>query len=170
MRACVLHVTQSFGTRNAMRAYLNRVDLLDLNFSAVPRNGKAQASTWSCHNGGGGTQPKSVCTPKRLVDVAHECKKKAGCMISLNSERFAAFALYRANLTVVRMRWAFCKFGNSSHAWHTCTRRLRSQTPCKSFSCPSWMAGGCKCSNSTCAPNSWYCVGVPPGTSHGIYN
>jgi len=173
----------AFGTRNAMRFYLNRLDLVDLNYSAVPRNAKSQLSQWACASTGG-RLPKQVCTPKPFVDVASACTKvrarrapnpaitrtrarrcyahvhatvfmlmrmrphrtpwdpthltpcppyatwqRAGCMISLNSERFLAFALYRANLTVVRMRWAFCKFGNSTHAWGTCTRRLRRQVP-----------------------------------------
>ena len=50
-----------------------------------------------------------MCTPKPFVDYAARCRKHAGCMLSLNSERFLAFALYRANVTVVRMQWAFCK-------------------------------------------------------------
>ena len=154
-----------------MSYYLNRLDLIDLNYSAVPRNSKGQVSSWNCAHQGGAANlglEKDVCTPKRFVDIASTCKKKAGCMISLSSERFVSFALYRANLTVVRMSWAFCKFGNSSHAWHTCTRRLRIRTPCKSLTCPSWMAGGCRCANTTCAPKAWYCVDVPASSETAL--
>ena len=154
----------AFGSRRAMSIYLHRYDLIDLNFSAVPRSNKNAASLWSCANDAAGRQ---VCKPKRFVDTVGQCKKSSGCMISLNSERFVAFALYRANLTVVRMKhWAFCKFGDGPHAWKTCTSRMRAHTPCRSLNCPSWMSGGCTCSNSTCSPSSWYCVDVPEGSDN----
>ena len=59
-----------------------------------------QASAWQCHAVGG----KLVCTPRPFVDVAPACTKRSGCMLSLSSERFLGLTLYRANLTVVRMR------------------------------------------------------------------
>jgi len=157
----------AFGTRRAMSTYLHRYDLIDLNFSAVPRNSRSQASQWTCAADADGRQ---VCTPRPFADTASLCKKSAGCMLSMNSERFVAFALYHANLTVVRMKkWAFCKFGDSTHAWPTCTSRLRAHRPCRSLNCPSWQSGGCQCSNKTCTANSWYCVDVPEGPgAHGI--
>ena len=83
-------------------------------------------------------------------------------MISLSSERFLAFALYTANVTVVRMpAWAFCKFGNSTYAWYTCTGRLRKRTYCRSLYCPAWMAGGCNCQSTPCSKSGWYCTNVP---------
>ena len=73
-----------------------------------------------------------------------------------------------ANLSVVRMQWAFCKFGDSAHAWHTCTSRLRGRTSCKSLTCPAWMSGGCQCKNVTCTPKAWYCTDVPSGTEPAL--
>lgn len=160
----------AFGTRGGMARYLNRYDLIGSNFSSVPRNSHGMASLWACSSdAAAGTRTESsgrqVCVPKPFIDTASLCKKRAGCMISLNSERFLAFALYTTNVTVVRMRpWAFCKFGNSTHAWHTCTSRLRKRTPCRSLNCPSWMAGGCTCGSNACDKKSWYCVNVPNGS------
>ena len=137
-----------------MSSYLNRYDLIDLNFSSMPRNAKGQASVWDCSHDPLGRQ---VCKPKPFADTAARCVKRAGCMLSLNSERFLALALYRANITVVRMRWAFCKYGSSAHAWPGCAGGRRGGGGgCKSFNCPSWMAGGCSCAqNTTCSPKAW---------------
>lgn len=146
----------AFGGRRAMAAYLTRLRFVDLNYSAVPRSGQNEAARWTCRDGEGGQQ---VCRPRRFADISHQCTKKAGCMLSLSSERFLAFSLYRSNLTVVRMKgWAFCKFGDTTNAWPGCTARLRAGTPCAALSCPSWMAGGCQCLNKTCTTRSWYCT------------
>jgi len=144
----------AFGTRRAMHSYLNRLDLIHLNYSAIPRNRQGQAATWSCTTIG----TKQICIPKPFVDVAAQCPKRAGCMVSMSSERFLSFALYRANLTVVRTKWAFCKFGDTPHSWKSCTARLRAGTECRSLNCPSWMAGGCSCQNTTCSAKDWYCI------------
>jgi hypothetical protein len=38
-------------------------------------------------------------------------------MVSMNSERFLSFALWRANVTVVHHQsWMYCKYG-FSHGW-----------------------------------------------------
>lgn len=152
----------AFGTRAAMHKYLNRVDLISLNFSAVPRNRQGLAAAWSCAD----RDKKQVCNPKPFADTAALCTKRAGCMVSMSSERFLSFALYKANLTVVRMKWAFCKYGNTTYSWHGCTARLHAGTQqCKSLNCPAWMAGGCTCLNTTCAKTSWYCIPGPGSNS-----
>ena len=149
----------AFGGRRGMAAYLHRGDLIDLNFSNVPRSGQSKAAAWRCAPGASPGQ--NVCEPKHFVDTAAECTKRSGCMLSLSSERFLSFALYRANVTIVRMRdWNFCKFGNSVNAWGGCTARIRSGQHCNSLECPSWMSGGCKCLNTTCKTSSWYCSNV----------
>lgn len=146
----------AIGGRAAMASYLRRVELLELNYSAVPRDAKGAPVRYSCSRG--------ACRPTPFPDAGaafwaapgsdapHPCGKKSGCMISLNSERFLSFALWRANVTVQhRQDWMLCKFGNDSHAWPTCTRRLRQGTPCSAFVCLSWQAGGCSCLNTSCA-------------------
>lgn len=40
------------------------------------------------------------CPARPFVDVSQGCTKKNGCMVSMNSERFLSFALWRANVTV----------------------------------------------------------------------
>jgi hypothetical protein len=142
---------------------LNRIDRIDDDFSVVPRNRQGLAAAWNCTTFG----KKQVCHPKPFHDTSKDCTKRAGCMLSMSSERFLSYSLYRANLTVVRMKWAFCKFGNSTHAWHGCTARLRAGRPrCTSLNCPAWMAGGCTCQTSTtCSAKDWYCIDVTGGNA-----
>jgi hypothetical protein len=153
----------AFGNRRGMSAYLNRFDLIDLNFSSVARSSSYEAARWNCVDIG----PKQVCNPRPFADTSGMCTKRAGCMISLSSERFVSFALFRANVTVVRMKpWAFCKFGDSQHAWPGCTARVRARKRCMSLECPSWMSGGCACNaDRLCKPKSWYCTNVENATT-----
>ena len=40
------------------------------------------------------------CASRPFLDVSQACPKKNGCMVSMNSERFLSFSLWRANVTV----------------------------------------------------------------------
>ena len=102
-------------------------------------------------------------------------------MVSMNSERFLSFALWRSNVTIVHHQsWMYCKYG-LSHGWRPCTRRMQSHETCRSLECISYAAkGGCACkANSTCGttrtckkaadgkttcedrPGRGYCTDVP---------
>jgi len=149
----------AFGGRRAMAYYLNRVDLVGLNYSSIPRGRGGESASWRCHQHD--ESNKQLCAVRPIVNVADQCKKRSGCMLSLSSEKFLNFALHRANLTVVRMKsWNFCKFGDQAMAWPGCTARLRAHVSCRSLTCPSWMPGGCTCANTTCPAKSWYCTNV----------
>ena len=80
-------------------------------------------------------------------------------MVSLNSERFLSFALWRANVTIVHHQaWMYCKYG-FSHGWRPCTRRMLAHEPCRALECISYAAkGGCSCHpNVTCSSSTRVC-------------
>ena len=86
-------------------------------------------------------------------------------MVSMNSERFLSFALWRANVTIVHHQsWMYCKYG-FSHGWRPCTRRMQLRTVCRSLECISYAAkGGCACrANSTCSSTNRICKKTADG-------
>ena len=62
----------ALGGRRAMSHYLNRVALVDLNFTSLPRDGKSSPTKWVAHDGG-------HLSPRMFVDHSANCTKKAGC-------------------------------------------------------------------------------------------
>ena len=55
-----------------MSHYLNRVSLVDLNFTTIPRDGKSSPTRWVAREGG-------HLSPRLFEDHAANCTKKAGC-------------------------------------------------------------------------------------------
>ena len=147
----------ALGTRSAMRAYLNRLEFLapERNltwFARIPRT-RDTPFAWNC-SADSWNQPVHVCRPKLFRDDSARCPKPSGCALSLNSEKFLAFALWRAGVGVVlHQPWAYCKYG-LSHGWRPCTRRMLNHTTCAALKCLGYAArAGARA--STAAAPAW---------------
>lgn len=161
----------AIGRRNAMGAYLDRVDLIPVanqmfNRSAPTVQARASAGrdgllNYNC-------PPNSnnvpfVCVPRRMKTTAWQLQSDSQTQhrFTMTSESFLMWALWRNNVSIgYEPSWMFCKFGNSINSTsRTCVPRMRLRRSCPSLVCTGSLTD-CGCRNSTCTTGNkviWYC-------------